>query len=76
MSAVAILDQVLTLQVDERAILAQRIWESIEHFLSPEVEQAWLEEAERRWREIEEGRVQCIPAAEAIKQARNSLQNY
>lgn len=73
MSAVALLDQALALQADERAILAQRLWDSIEHFLSPDVEHAWLEEAERRWREIEEGRVQCIPGEVAMKQARNSL---
>jgi putative addiction module component (TIGR02574 family) len=73
MSVGALLDQVLTLQVDERAMLAQRIWDSIEHFVSRDVEQAWLEEAERRWQEIEEGRVQCVSGKEAINQARNSL---
>jgi putative addiction module component (TIGR02574 family) len=75
MSAVALLDQVFALPVDDRAILAQRIWDSIEHFISSDVEQAWLDEAERRWREIEEGRVQCVPAEEAIKLARNRLYN-
>lgn len=75
MSAVALLDQVFALPVDDQAILAQRIWESIEHFISPDIEQAWLDEAERRWRDIEEGRVQCIPAKEAIESARMSLHN-
>ena len=73
MSAAALVDQVFALSVDDRAILAHRIWESIEHFLSPAVEQAWLDEAERRWREIEAGEIQCIPAKDAIKLARMSL---
>lgn len=73
MSSIALLDQVLALKIDERAILAQKIWDSIEHFISSDVEEAWLAEAERRWREIEENRVPCVSADEAIKQARISL---
>jgi len=73
MSTATLLDQILALQPDERAILAQRVWESIEHFVSPEIERAWLEESEKRWQEIEEGRVQCIPAADAMRKARASL---
>jgi len=73
MSSVALLDEVLTLQIDDRAILAQKIWDSIEHFASPEVEEAWLAEADRRWQEIEEERVTCISADDAIKKARVRL---
>jgi len=73
MSSVALLDKALALEIDERAILAHKIWDSIEHFISDEVEEAWLAEAERRWREIEENEVNCISADEAINQARNSL---
>jgi putative addiction module component (TIGR02574 family) len=68
MSLVGLLNQVLALEIDERAIFDQKIWESIEHFISPEVEEAWLTEAERRWQEIEEDRVKCISTEEAIKQ--------
>lgn len=73
MSSAAILDDVLSLHVDERAVLAQKIWDSIEHFVSPEVEKAWLAEADRRWREIEEEGVECISAEEAIERARHRL---
>lgn len=73
MGSGALLDEVLTLEIDERAVLAQKIWDSIEHFVSHEVEDAWLAEADRRWREIEEERITCISADEAIKKARNSL---
>ena len=39
----------------------------------PEVEKAWMDLADRRWREIEEGRIQCLPADEAMRRARQSL---
>lgn len=65
--------QALALPVEERVVLAQRVWESVAHFASPEVEKAWTDEADRRWREIEEGKVQCLPADEVMKRARESL---
>jgi len=51
--------EALSLPVEDRVVLAQRVWESMKHFASADVEKAWMEEADRRWREIEEGKVQC-----------------
>jgi len=65
--------QALALPVEERVVLAQRVWESVEHFASSEIENAWMDETERRWREIEEGKVKCLPANEMMKRARESL---
>jgi len=64
----------LSLSVDDRVVLARRVWESLERFADAEVEKAWMDEADRRWREIEEGKVQCRPASEVMKRARNSLE--
>jgi putative addiction module component (TIGR02574 family) len=66
-------DQALSLSIEERAILAQRLWESIEGFIDTETEKAWLEESDRRWKDIKEGKVKCIPAEKAMKEARASL---
>jgi len=63
----------LALPIDERVILAQCLWNSIEAYIDPEVEEEWLQLAEKRWTEIEEGRIQCIPAEEAMMKARASL---
>ena len=63
----------LSLPVEDRVALARRVWDSVEHFASPEIEEAWANEADRRWREIEEGRVQCLPADQVMKQARERL---
>ncbi|MCX7017093.1 MAG: addiction module protein [Candidatus Sumerlaeota bacterium] len=65
--------QALALPVEDRVALAQRVLDSVEHFASPEIEKAWMDEADRRWREIEEGKVQCLPADEVMKQARERL---
>ena len=65
--------EALSLSVEDRAVLAQRVWESMEHFSSADVEKAWMDEVDRRWREIEEGKVQCQPAAEVMRRARESL---
>ncbi|MFH1096425.1 MAG: addiction module protein [Candidatus Desantisbacteria bacterium] len=66
-------EKVLILPMDERVILAQYIWDSVEHFVDPWIEKAWLDETERRWQEIEQGRVECVPAEEVMKKARVSL---
>jgi len=69
-------NKVLSLPIDDRTILAQRLWESIEGFVDTDVEAEWLKVAEQRWRDIEEGRVQCIPAEEAMTIARSNLNKY
>lgn len=65
--------EALSLPVEDRVILAHRVWDSVEHFASADLEKAWMDEADRRWREIEEGKVQCQPAEEVMRQARASL---
>lgn len=64
---------VMNLPIEERTFLAHRLLDSLEGFTDPEIEQAWLNEADRRWKEIENGKVQCIPAEEVIKHARAAL---
>jgi len=39
------------------------------------VERAWLEEAQRRYKELKDGLVETIPASEAIAKARERLRN-
>ena len=65
--------EALSLPVDDRVVLAQRVWDSMEHFAGSDVERAWMDETDRRWRDIEEGKVQCQPADEVMKRARESL---
>lgn len=39
-------------------------------FASPEIERAWLEEAKRIDREVDAGRIELIPAEEAMRELR------
>lgn len=68
-----IADRALALPIEERTILAQRLWDSVEGFIEPGIEQEWLTVAEKRWQEIKEEKVRCIPAKKAIKRAKASL---
>lgn len=53
--------EALELTDNDRATLAGLLIESLEAPSDPDVESAWAEEAERRWQEIESGKVQTIP---------------
>jgi putative addiction module component (TIGR02574 family) len=53
--------EALELTDNDRATLAGLLIESLEGDTDPDVERAWAAEAERRWQEIESGKVQTIP---------------
>ncbi len=38
-------------------------------------ERAWLEEAQRRYKELKDGLIEAVPANEAITKARDRLRN-
>jgi putative addiction module component (TIGR02574 family) len=63
----------LRLSEKQRARLASRLLDSLEKRRELGVEQAWLEEIERRNSELESGEVELIPAAEVIGKARKLL---
>jgi len=69
-----LVDELLALPLDEQVAIAQVVWDHIEHFADAQVEQAWMEESERRWREIEKGKVECVEAEVAMRRARDSLE--
>ncbi len=56
---------------DERLELAERIMAGIR--MTPEIEAAWRAEAERRWQDLESGRVEGIPAEQVLSGIRKKL---
>lgn len=46
----------------------------LEELPAPEIENLWLEEAERRDRALDEGTLSSIPAEEVLKEARARLE--
>jgi len=65
-----IVTEALQLPHDSRAFLAEKLLESLDCDDPFEVSQAWLEEARRRCREIDEGKVELVPATEVFAEAR------
>jgi putative addiction module component (TIGR02574 family) len=73
MDATTIEREALHLPVSDRARLAHKLLISLEELSEAEVAEAWLDEAERRAREIDEGLVRLIPAEEVSRKARELL---
>ena len=65
-----IMREALRLEPAARASIAHELLGSLESLSEPEIEQLWLQEAERRSAEIAAGTATLIPADEAIARAR------
>ncbi|MFA5924183.1 MAG: addiction module protein [Methylococcaceae bacterium] len=66
--------EALHLPVSERAKLAHKLLLTLDDMSSEsEIGAAWLDVAERRAREIDQGLVRLIPAEEVIRKARDLL---
>lgn len=63
----------LALPADARALLADRLTESLDPLMDDEIRGLWVEEAIRRRDEVRSGQVQTIPADVALRQVRESL---
>lgn len=63
------------LKLDEkhRAELAKRLLISLEEKVDEDIEQAWIDEVNRRKAQIESGQVETIPAEKVLEKARNLL---
>lgn len=65
--------EVLALPVQDRAFLAHQLIASLDNVMDADAEARWREVIDRRSREIEEGRVQCRPVAETVRDIRAKL---
>jgi len=57
----------------ERAELALSLMESLDGPADPDVEEAWLQEIERRVRQFEKGEATLVPAEEVFARVRRRL---
>jgi hypothetical protein len=65
--------EIRKLDLKDRATLAKRIVESLDELSKAEIEALWVEEAERRLDELEQGAATEIPAEEALRRARAAI---
>jgi putative addiction module component (TIGR02574 family) len=67
--------EALALSPEEREELVRLLTNQADSgWASPEIEQAWLNECDRRYQEWQDGDVDAIPADEATRQIRDQLQ--
>jgi len=63
----------LDLSIEERALLAGKLLLSLDEPSESEVENLWLEEAERRLKEFHEGRIRGIPVDDVFRRAMDDI---
>ena len=66
-----ILSAALSLSPEERAMLADHLLASLDGPNQKEIDAAWAEEAERRMREIDEGKVELIDGELVMQRLRS-----
>ena len=65
--------EIKKLDLKDRAALAKWIVESLDELSEAEIEALWVEEAERRLDELEQGGGNEIPVKEALRRARAAI---
>ncbi|MDP1605140.1 MAG: addiction module protein [Rhodocyclaceae bacterium] len=73
MTVEQIADEALALPSEARALLADRLVESLDPAEDGYIRQLWMREARRRIDEVRSGNVKTIPADEAFAQARQAI---
>ena len=73
MTVEQIVDGALGLPSEARALLADRLVESLDPAEEGYIRRLWVAEALRRRDEVRSGRVQTIPAEQALAQVRRAL---
>ncbi|HMF31267.1 MAG TPA: addiction module protein [Candidatus Lokiarchaeia archaeon] len=66
--------EISQLSAQERALLAEYLLQSLDEEEDPDAEQAWIEEAERRYKAYKEGKVRGIPADQVFEDIRSEFE--
>ncbi len=66
--------EAMSLSREDRERLAQDLIAGLENSPHSEIEQAWIDEAERRYDDWKAGRTKAVPAEDAIAEMRGKLQ--
>jgi putative addiction module component (TIGR02574 family) len=66
-----ITDAAMSLSSDARALLADRLVESLDPLTDLDIRAAWAEESSRRLAEVRTGKVSTIPAEEVLDRIRS-----
>ena len=72
-SVTELAEEALALPPESRAYLAEKLLETLDFEEDFAVGEAWLKEIRKRCQELDDGKVQTIPADAAIAKLRKSL---
>jgi Putative addiction module component len=67
-------EELMALPSLSRALLAEKLVESLEFDTDPTIQAAWVVEAKKRRDQVRDGSVQPIPGEEALAQVRRLLE--
>jgi putative addiction module component (TIGR02574 family) len=73
MSFEEVVSNALSLEVDDRARLAERLFASLDDLSEEETERLWADEAEHRLSEYRAGRAKAVPAGQVHERAEKLL---
>ena len=65
--------ELLGLPMQYRALLAEKLIASLDDKVIPDAESLWIKEAEKRFKEIQDGIAVCRPAEDVLRDAREKL---
>ena len=68
----AVLREAMKLSADDRAALAERLWDSLHREIDPETEKAWIDEINRRIAAYDRGEIQSVSLEEAMQRIQAS----
>ena len=68
-----ILKSAMSLDIRDRATLAERLLASLDDLREEDAERLWAEESERRLEQYRAGRAKALPAEEVHKKAKSLL---
>ncbi len=63
-------EEILSLPSISRAILADKLVESLEFDIDPTIQKTWIAQAKRRHNEVQNGCVQIVSGEEALTQVK------
>ncbi|AFZ51460.1 addiction module protein [Dactylococcopsis salina] len=67
-------EEILSLPSESRALLADKLVESLEFDTDSVIQAVWVTEAKRRQDEVRDGSVQPIPGEDALAQVRRLIE--
>ncbi len=69
-----ILEEALALPDESKLTLAERLIESVNTHIPPEIEARQMAEVQRRVEEVQSGRVKLVPGEAALREVRDALE--